>query len=133
MVRAGDRLRVFDELCEREMIGRVGRAAEAVPRGDAVAGDASGGDLLLEQLEGRADAGPELRPRHAPELRLRVVDVVQVDARDAEVPEAPADLVGEEAGRHRVRAARDLLRLQDTRLHVRIADVRRRVRRDALV
>src|SRR5207247_4975289 len=93
MPAARDRLRLAHQLGEREVLARVGPGAEAVPGGDAVASDAAGHHLSLEYLEGGADTGQEVLAGNAAELRLGVVHVVDVDAGEAQVAEAPPELV----------------------------------------
>ena len=132
MPRARDRFRLAHELGERQVIARLGRLAEAVPRGDAVAADAPCGDLLLEQLEGGADAAQELRARHGGELTLGVVDVVDVDRLEPEVREAPPELVLQVARRHGV-SADHVLGAEDPGADVGVAHVGRGVGRDAAV
>src|SRR2546428_14154353 len=102
MARSCDRFRLAHELGEREVIASPGRLAEAVPGGGAVAADAPRRDLLLEQLEGGADALEELRPGQGSELPLGVVDVVHVDRFEPEVRETPSELVLQAAPRRRV-------------------------------
>src|SRR5260370_1014614 len=108
---------------EREMLFLVSRQAIALPRGGAVAGDAPLAAGALERLEGGAQPPPELGPGHLAELRLGVVQVVEVDARDAKVAPAALDLVVEEARGQRVAAGDDLVGAQDARLDERLLEI----------
>src|SRR5439155_16868758 len=105
---------------------------KAVPGRRAVAADASGGYLLLEQRERGPDAAEELRPRHGGELPFGVVDVVDVDRFEPEIGEAPPELVLQVAWRHGVRSD-DVLRTEDAGAHVGVAHEGRRVRRNGPV
>src|SRR5206468_7585022 len=110
-----------------------GPGAEAVPGGDAEASDAAGRHLSLEHLEGGADTGQEVLAGNAAELRLGVVHVVDVDAGEAQVAEAPPELVLEVARRHRVPATHHVLGLEDAGPHVGVAHVLTGIDRHAAV
>ena len=70
---------------EREVVRMLRRDAQAVPRREAPCGDPARGGLLLEGLDGPPQAIPERRAIHGPELRLDVVEVVEVDRRETQV------------------------------------------------
>src|SRR5436305_56727 len=86
--------------------------AEAVPGGEAVCGDAPVAAGALERLEGRPQPPLEFRTRHLAELRFGIVQVVEIDALDRQVPAAALDLVIEESRRERVAAVDELFRLE---------------------
>ena len=98
-----------DQLFERQVVARRRRLAVAVPRRRAIATDAPGGHCLFKKREGGADARIEFGARHGLQLRLRVVNVINVDAVEAEVLKAARQLIVQIARSHAVAAADDLV------------------------
>src|SRR5439155_748317 len=117
-----DPRRRADELLEREVAGRARVLAVPVPGGRPVASQLALADRLLERVERGADALAELRPVHFLELRLRIVDVVDVERLEPQVGAAPLDLVREVAGRDAVDAAHYVARADDARVEVRLRE-----------
>jgi len=95
---AGDVPGRREHLRERQILLIIGLQPVAVPGGRAVAADPAFVAGALERLEGQAQAPEEFGAWHLAELRLRIMDVVDVDAPDPQVPAAAVDLVGEIAG-----------------------------------
>src|SRR5204863_9651019 len=122
VVRAARVPRRADELLEREVAGRALVLAVAVPGGRPVAPQLALADGSLERVERGANALAELRPVHFFELRLRIVDVIDVERLEPQVGAAPLDLVGEVAGRDAVNAARHVARADDARVEVRLRE-----------
>src|SRR5690606_22322909 len=113
------------ERAEREVLPRVGRDAVAIPGRGAVDADPALVAQRLEQLERRAHARQELGAIDGAELRLRVVQVVHVDALHAEVRAAALDLRAQEGRREAVIASDQLLRPAQARLDEALAYVLR--------
>src|SRR5207302_10644094 len=105
----------------------VGFDPVAVPGRGAVAADSAVGAGALQRLECNAEPAQEFGARHFAELRLGIVQVVDVDALDTEIAAAAVDLVLEEARRQRVAAGDDVADLQNAAAEERLLDVRTRV------
>src|SRR5580698_4586829 len=103
---------------ELHRIAGPGFLTEAVPRGHAVKLNLSILHGGFQKNERVADAFEEVGARNFAELRFRVVEVVDVDAIDAEILEAAVELIFEEARRHAVASADDVVGRQDARLNV---------------
>ena len=107
-----------DEFGELHGVAGAGFLAEAVPGGHAVELDFSGLHHRFEKNECVADAFVKIGARDFAELRFGIVEVVDVDAIDAEIVEAAADLIFEEARRYAVAAADDVVGSEDAGLDV---------------
>src|SRR6185369_791663 len=94
----------LDEVGEREVLALVRRDAEPVPGRDAVGADLPLIDGALEDTEGARHAGDKRLAVDGGELRLGVVEVVDVDRREPEVTPAALDLIDEVARRQGMRA-----------------------------
>ena len=123
VVVAAGGARDLDHLGEREIVFHRRVVAEGVPGGDAVHADFSRADRGLQRLEGLQQPPVELDRRDLRELRLRVVDVVDVDAVEVEIFAARLELVREIGRRHAVAAGRQVRRRGDAGLHERIDEI----------
>src|SRR3984957_10590936 len=103
---------------ELHRIAGPGFLTEAVPRGHAVKPNLSILYGRFQKNERVADAFEEVGARNFAELRFRVVEIVDVDAIDPKIFEAAAELIFEEARRHAVASADDVVGRQDARLNV---------------
>jgi hypothetical protein len=118
MIVAGDVVGEGDEFGELHGVAGACLLAEAVPGSHAVELDFSGLDHRFEKNECIANTFQEIGTRNFAELRFGIVEVVDVDAINAEIVEAAADLVFEEARRHAVAAADDIVGREDSGLDV---------------
>src|SRR5207245_4554978 len=105
----------------------VGFDPVAIPGRGPVPADAPVGTRALQRLECNAEPAQEFGARHFAELRLGIVQVVDVDALDTELAGAAVDLVLEKAWRQRVAAGDDVVGLQNAAAEERLLDVRTRV------
>ena len=99
----------------------------AIPGGGAVAADFAGRDLGFEHGKCLFDSAVKLRPWPFLQLGLRIVQVVNIDARQAQIAQAPLDLVVEVARRDTV-PLDDLVRTRQAGLDESAVDVSARIR-----
>ena len=95
--------------------------------GGAVIADFAVADVLLERLEGDPNAGEELFPGDLLKLGLRVVDVINVQAAQAEIFSARFQLVLDVGRRHAVTARNDVLLLDDARPEKSVHDIAQKI------
>src|SRR6266850_3939255 len=105
------------------ILARVGLGAKTVPGRHTIVSDLSVGYALLEKLKRRAQTLPELFRRYGSQLRLRIVNVVDVDAGQVHVRQRLPELALQIPRRHAVRAAGDICEARDPGLHESLFDV----------
>src|SRR6266498_975231 len=88
---------------------RSGRHSKPIPRRDAVILQAPRGAPLLKRLKCRAQALVKLFFRNLGQLRLRIVDVINVHTTDTHVSERLLQLILQIGWSHAVTAADDIL------------------------
>src|SRR5258708_31743356 len=108
-------LRDFTEL---HGVARAGIVLEAVPRTRPVILNFASLRGRFEKRKWLADAGQEFLFRNFGELRLRVVQVIDVHALDAEVFQTASELILQEFRRHAVATGGDIFRGEDSGLNV---------------
>src|SRR6266511_222467 len=88
---------------------RSGRHSKPIPRRDAVILQAPRGATLLKRLKCRSQALVKLFFRNLDQLRLRIVDVINVHTTDTHVSERLLQLILQIGWSHAVTAADDIL------------------------
>ena len=91
---------------------------EAVPRRHAVVLNFSLGGCRFQIHKSVAHTLEKIGAGDVAELRFRIVQVVDVDAIDAEIAEAAGELIFEKARSHAVAAGDDVVGTEDARLDV---------------
>ena len=90
------------------IFARAGRGPKTIPRCHAIVAYFPAGNTLFQKLKRGAQAFPKLVRRNCRQLRLGIVHVINVDAREIHIAERLRQLVLEIARRHAMRAARDI-------------------------
>ena len=128
MVRAGHLGGQLHQIFQAQVIGSNVRAAQTFPGRHAIAADAA---RSATSSSSRAKAScmrlRKVAAVHEGQLRLGVMDVVDVQRVQAQVAQAPDDLLAQVARRDAVNAAGEVLGLDDTRGHEVLVDVVHRV------
>ena len=104
-------------LVERKVLLVVLRKKVPVPGRRAISGDTAFVARVLHRRERIAEPAEKRGARHLAELRFGVVQIVDVDAGDAEIAAAAVDLVREEPRRQRVAAGDDVLGIEEPGPH----------------
>src|SRR3954470_12375827 len=105
MIVTSDVASGFDHRLERMVPARIRLVAKSIPSRDAVKAGPLGADGLFEKFKSRAQPSPEFILRNGGQLRLRIVDVINVHAIEIQIAQRLLQLVVEISGRHAVRSA----------------------------
>src|SRR5277367_3882871 len=107
--------------------------AKTVPRGHAIKLNLSRCRSGFQKNEGIAYPLQKIRARHFAQLGLRIVQVVDVDALDAEIAQATLQLIFQESRRHAVAAAYKVVRAEYSGLDVFAIEIFRRIGRHCAI
>src|SRR5687768_828203 len=115
VLAAGDFAREQDQSLQAKVTARARRYAEALPRRAAVSRDFPVAYVLFEGVERSTHHDVELACIERIELLLRIVEVVNVERGESEIPSAAVDLIGKKARAEAVPSGHDFRRSDDAR------------------
>src|SRR6185369_2970537 len=104
MIVTGNVARALNHLFQRVIIARFWIHTKTIPRGHSVISNLSLADNFFEECKSGAQALPKLYLRDGGQLRLGIVNVIDIDTIEVHVVERLGQLVFEIPRRHAVRA-----------------------------
>src|ERR1043165_1502446 len=99
------------------------RRAKTVPRRDAIVAQLARAAVLFETFKRALQTMIELRIRNILQLRLGIVNVINVDCGDAEIFQRLIELVFEVSGRHAMTTADEVVERGDAGLDEGFVDI----------
>ena len=123
MIVAAHIARDSDQFTEIEMAAHIGGNPKAVPCRASIAADVATRDTFLEQGKRATQDRSESRGLNTVELLLGIVQVIDVECRNADVRLTCGDLVGQKRRRERMTAADNVIGCNNARIYEGLLEV----------